>query len=64
MLIDLVAKPPRFVRETRRLSHGHVDGVMAVWHRVDAIAAKFKLSFDTESVTINVEEHHLRLRRF
>ena len=27
---------------SRRLSHGHVDGVTAVWHRVDAVDAKLK----------------------
>ena len=31
-----------FIHETRRLSDGHVDGVTAVWHRVDAIDAKLK----------------------
>jgi hypothetical protein len=39
---DTVAKLPWRSRETRRLSHGHVDGVAAVWHRVDAIDAKLK----------------------
>ena len=29
-------------RATRRLSHGRVDGVTAVWHRVDAIDANLK----------------------
>ena len=40
---DSVAKLPQLPHATRRLSHGHVDGVTAVWHRVDAIDAKFKL---------------------
>ena len=40
---DGVAKLPRLPHETRRLSDGHVEGVEAVWHRVDAIDAKFKL---------------------
>ncbi len=36
---DIVAKPSPCTRETRGLSDGHVDGVEAVWHRVDAIDA-------------------------
>ena len=40
---DSVTKLPRLPHETRRLSRGHVDGVTAVWHRVDAIDAKLKL---------------------
>ena len=39
---DTVAKLPRLPHATRRLSHGHVDGVTAVWHCVDAIDAKLK----------------------
>ena len=39
---DSVAKLPRLPHATRRLSHGHVDGVTAVWHRVDAVGAKLK----------------------
>ena len=35
-----------------RHGRGHVDGVVAVWHRVDAIDAKFKLTFDAESAPI------------
>ncbi len=37
--MDSVAKPPRPSGETRALSDGHVDGVEATRHRVDAIAA-------------------------
>ena len=36
------------------------DGVAAVW---DAIDAKLKFK-DADSRTVDVEEHHLRLRRF
>ena len=36
---DSVAKLPRLPHETRRLSDGHVDGVEAAWHSVDAIDA-------------------------
>ena len=32
----------QFTRETRRLSHGPVDGVVAAWHRIDAIDANLK----------------------
>ena len=42
VLIDTVATRPRLPHETRRLSDGHVDGVAAVCHRVEAIDAKFK----------------------
>jgi hypothetical protein len=41
-LIDIVAKPPRHPRETRRLSDGRVDGVAAAWRREDAIDANLK----------------------
>jgi hypothetical protein len=30
---------PRLAREARRRSHGHVDGFMKTWRRVDAVAA-------------------------
>ena len=40
---DGVVKLPRLSHATRRLSHGRVDGVTAVWHRVDAIFTNFKL---------------------
>jgi len=39
---DAVAILSPFTHATLRLSHGHVDGVTAVWHRVDAIDAKLK----------------------
>ena len=39
---DTVAKLSPFTHETRRRSDGHVDGVEAVWRRVDAIDAKLK----------------------
>ena len=32
----------QFTRETRGLSHGPVDGVVAAWHRIDAIDANLK----------------------
>ena len=39
---DTVAKLLLHIHETRILSHGHVDGVEATWHRVDAIDATLK----------------------
>jgi hypothetical protein len=39
---DGVAKLPRLPHATRRLSHGHVDGVTVASRRVDAIDAKLK----------------------
>jgi len=38
-LNDAVTKFPLLSHEMRRLSDGHVDGVEATWHRVDAIDA-------------------------
>ena len=34
-----VAKLSPLIHDARRLSDGHVDGVEAAWHRVDAVAA-------------------------
>ena len=42
MLIDAVAKLPLLVHETRRLSHGRVDGVAVAWRRADASDATLK----------------------
>ena len=39
---DSVTKLSQLPHETRRLSHGPVDGVVAAWHRIDAIDANLK----------------------
>ena len=39
---DTVAKLPLHIHETRIFFDGHVDGVEATWHRVDAIDATLK----------------------
>ena len=39
---DSVTKLSQRPHETRRLSHGPVDGVVAAWHRIDAIDANLK----------------------
>jgi phosphatidylserine/phosphatidylglycerophosphate/cardiolipin synthase-like enzyme len=39
---DTVAKLPLHIHETRIFFDGHVDGVEATWHRVDAIDASLK----------------------
>jgi len=39
---DSVATRPRLPHETRRLSHGRVDGVAVAWRRADAIDATLK----------------------
>ena len=40
---DGVAKLPLHIHETRRRSHGRVDGVTVLESHIDAIDAKFKL---------------------
>ena len=59
---DGVAKLSPFTHETRRLSCDHEDGVDAVRHRVDAVAAtaSVKLIFHAESLTADLE-HDLTL---
>ena len=48
---------PRLSREARRVSDGHVDGVAATWHRVDAIDAttssrRHRRSLEDESTLV------------
>ena len=38
-----LTKLPQLSLATRRRSRGRLDGAMVMWHRVDAIDAKFKL---------------------
>ena len=42
MSTDGVATRPQLPHETRRLSHGHLDGVTVAYRRADAIDAKLK----------------------
>ena len=59
---DTVAKLSSFTHETRGLSDGHVDGVEAVRHRVDAVAATTP-RLGPNGLTIEKETTHDLLSR-
>ena len=48
--------------ETRRLARGHVDGVEATWHRVDAIDASEKARDRTRPTRLAEEPAPPRVR--
>mmetsp|Transcript_13480 Transcript_13480/g.41523 ORF Transcript_13480/g.41523 Transcript_13480/m.41523 type:complete len:210 (+) Transcript_13480:328-957(+) len=53
----------RLSRERRRLSDGHLDGVEAKWHRVDAIAAATSSSRSFCSGSLTARRRGARLSR-
>ena len=55
--IDGVATRPRLPHATRRLSHGHVDGVTVSERRIDAVDAKLKLR---NSKKMTLSQHRWR----